>query len=193
MIQQSTHTVEDRGLDAYFTPREAVDSLLAVEHLPDIIWEPAAGNGAIALPLREAGHFVHCSDIADYGLPDCVREDYLTAGAPFGTLGIVTNPPFRLAADFVRKALGEVEYCAFLLRTNFLESVERLELFRRSPPSRVWVSSRRLPMMHRLGWEGPIAPSNTCFAWFIWDSSSDVGKLGWFDWMDYVKRKDWEI
>ena len=40
-----------------------------------------------------------------------------------------------------------------MLRTNFVESVSRLPFFRCSPPTRMWVSSRRLPMMHRFGWE----------------------------------------
>jgi len=34
----------------------------------------------------------------------------------------VTNPPYKLAVRFARKALNEVPYLALLLRTNFLES-----------------------------------------------------------------------
>jgi hypothetical protein len=74
---------------------------------------------------------------------------------------------------------------ALLLRTNFLESTARLPFFRAHPPARVWISSRRLAMMHRHGWTGPTAPSNTCYGWFIWDAS-DARKCtfsgGWFDW-----------
>jgi hypothetical protein len=84
---------------------------------------------------------------------------------------------------FAEKALREVPYVALLLRTNFLESTARLPFFRRHPPARIWISSRRLPMMHRHGWQGPRAPSNTCFAWFVWDRAAVTGRqVDWFDW-----------
>jgi hypothetical protein len=177
---QSCHTADARALDAYFTPREATDSLIRVESLPRVLREPAAGDGAIVTPLREAGHTVTAADIYDYGAGFPV-ENYLTA-AP-STTPIVTNPPFRLALKFAQKALAETDYVALLLRTNFLESTSRLPFFRRHPPARIWISSRRLPMMHRHGWAGPRAPSNTCHAWFIWDAGAErSGIVGWFDW-----------
>lgn len=187
---QSSHDHEARGLDAYFSPPEAVLSLLAIEkdHLPRHIWEPAAGDGAIVRPLRAAGHAVTASDIADYGLDDCESGvDYLKAAARPDIEGVVTNPPYRLARPFAEKALKEVPYLALLLRTNFLESTARLPFFRRHPPARIWISSRRLPMMHRHGWNGPTAPSNTCFAWFVWDASATQKRLiDWFDWRDHL-------
>jgi hypothetical protein len=188
---QSSHAHEDRGLDAYFSPPEAVWSLLAIEraHLPAHIWEPAAGDGAIVEPLREAGHQVTATDIADYGLENCETGiDYLKARPREGVGGIVTNPPYRLAMAFAEKALAEVPYLALLLRTNFLESTKRLPFFRRHPPARIWISSRRLPMMHRHGWQGPRAPSNTCFAWFIWDDKADQKqRIDWFDWRNHTR------
>jgi len=48
------------------------------------------------------------------------------------------------------------------------------------------ISSRRLPMMHRHGWQGPRAPSNTCHAWFVWEErSTQKSVIHWFDWKDY--------
>jgi len=186
-IQSSNHH-EERGLDAYFSPPEAVWSLLRIEadHLPRQIWEPAAGDGAIVRPLRQAGYEVIASDVADYGLDDCkVGVDYLRAKRPDKAEAVVTNPPYKLAMRFAEKAIGEVPYLALLLRTNFLESTSRMPFFQRHQPARLWISSRRLPMMHRLGWTGPRAPSNTCFAWFIWDSrSTEKCRFDWFDWRD---------
>jgi hypothetical protein len=154
--------------------------------MPRCIWEPAAGDGAMVRPLKQAGFEVAASDIADYGLLGCeTGVDYLVATPPRGVRGVITNPPYRLAMPFARKAIGEVPYVALLLRTNFLESVARLSFFRRHPPARLWLSSRRLPMMHRLGWQGPRAPSNTCFAWFIWDeTANEKCKFDWFDWRE---------
>ena len=126
----SRHTNSDRGLDAYFTPREAVVSLIKIEndHIPKVIWEPACGNGAIVIPLREAGFFVAASDICDYGF-NCRIVDYLKVESYPGYRGIITNPPFKLATEFATKALSEVPYLALLLRTNFLESQDRLPFF----------------------------------------------------------------
>jgi hypothetical protein len=60
-------------------------------------------------------------------------------------------------------------------------------MFRGNPPARVHISSRRLPMMHRHGWTGKKAGSNTCHAWFIWDQdSSDRGQMFWFDWKEFA-------
>ncbi len=182
----SSHSFKDRGLDAYFTPIEATLSLLAIEPLPKVLWEPACGNGAIVKPLRRAGHTVFAADIHQYDDFDCEIVDYFKASPYAHAKGIVTNPPFRLAIDFAKKALSEVPYLALLLRTNFLESQDRLSFFRQYPFSRIWISSRRLPQMHRYGWTGPEAPSNICYAWFIWDErSSDKRVLDWFDWANF--------
>lgn len=193
MRLQSSHHHADRGLDAYFSPPEAVASLLHIErgYIPPYIWEPAAGDGAIVRPLLKAGFRVVASDIADYGLDGCKSDvDYLKAEPIQEVEGIITNPPFRLAVQFAEKALKEVYYVALLLRTNFLESTERLAFFRKHQPARIWISSRRLPMMHRHGWQGRRAPSNTCFAWFIWDKRAEQKRvIDWFDWKSITSEK----
>jgi hypothetical protein len=127
---QSSHHYVDRGLDAYFSPPEAVTSLINIEsrYLPKCIWEPAAGDGAIVRPLQAAGFTVIASDIADYGLAGCrTGLDYLSAKPIPGVGGIITNPPYKLAMRFAEKALREAPYLALLLRTNFLESTVRLQ------------------------------------------------------------------
>jgi len=183
---QSSHSFQDRARDAYFSPPEAAFSLLDIEapYLPKRIWEPAAGDGALVLPLQSAGYDVVASDIADYGLAGCtVGLDYLTASPRVDVEGIVTNPPYRLAVEFAEKALKEVPYLALLLRTNFLESTARMPFFKKNRPARIWISSRRLPMMHRYGWQGAKAPNNTCFAWFVWDGRVEQKcVVDWFDW-----------
>lgn len=185
------HSFADRGDDFYATPREAVDSFLACEagHIPASIWEPACGDGAIVLPLRAAGYEVYASDLVARGCPNSVSgHDFLM---PFKVLenidGVVTNPPFKLAAEFIEKSLTIAPYVAMLLRLNFLEGTGRRSLFAINPPARIHVSSRRLPMMHRDGWEGPRSTSTTCFAWFVWDAShKGEPVIRWFDWKDHA-------
>lgn len=189
---QSTHSQKDRGNDAYFTHPVAVHALYCLERpfLPRHLWEPAAGDGAIVRVLRNYGYEVVASDIADYGLEGCLKLDYLKAVLPADIEAIATNPPFAQAEVFIRKALSEVPYVAMLLRTNFIESAERESFFAAHPFSRMWQASLRLPMMHRLGWAGKRAPSNTAHAWFIWDRAANermvVRHFNWkqldFDW-----------
>lgn len=170
---QSTHDFGARGLDAYFTCPEAIETLILLEgdRLPLRIWEPAAGGGAIVLPLRATGRVVHASDIHDYGLPGCHIMDYRSAPKmpAAWVYGVVTNPPYRYAQAFARRALAEVPYVAFLVRTNFLmDSERRGRWLDRTEPTRVYYLLPRLPMMHREGYTGKKSTSNTPFAWAVW-------------------------
>jgi hypothetical protein len=172
---QSTHDSAARGLDAYFTCPEAIEALILLEgdRIPKRIWEPAAGDGAIVLPLRATGRIVHASDIADYGLPGCHTMDvaYLSAPAPPAGWadGAITNPPYGSAQKFAAKMISEFPYVALLVRTNFLMDGEaRGRWLDRNPPTRTYYLLPRLPMMHRHGWEGARSTSNTPFAWVVW-------------------------
>lgn len=183
-------TDAERGVDAYFTCPEAIKSLMAIEQLPDDVFEPACGDGAIVKPLLAAGHHVVTSDIIDYGLPGTEIANYLAAPPRFEVDGIVTNPPFKLGIEFAQKAVREVDYVALLLRFNWLETPRRKAFFEQSGLSHIWLSSRRLPAMHRYGYVGKKTSSNTAYAWYVWDRRDGVRRnadpaLKFFDWKDY--------
>lgn len=186
-----THSLEARGRDAYFTPRVAVLALLDIEHerMPEDLYEPAVGAGNIAKEIERSGRNVYCADIHDYGYPGTVVEDYLSASSPPWVGGIVTNPPFRFSKQFAEKAVAEVPYVALLGRIGFLESLTRKEWLEEHPPTRILLPSRRLPMMHRLDWDGPLNSSNMCHPWFIWDKDEPHGggltQLTYYDWKSY--------
>jgi hypothetical protein len=184
------HKAEDRGHDLYETPRVAVESLMQVEPLPPRIWEPACGRGAIAVPLRDYGHKVWASDLIDYkwGGQDEAAADFTAdqaATPPWIPGAIVTNPPFSLAQDFIELALRRAEKVVMLMRLAVLESVRRTNVLENAPLARVWVYRERLPMMHRDGWTGPRAASDTAMAWFVWDWSYEgepvIRRLSWRD------------
>jgi hypothetical protein len=101
------HPLADRGHDSYPTPPCAVEALLRAESLPHYLWEPAAGRGAIVTVLRDHGHAVIASDLVDYGFPTHFsgRDFLLERKAPERCEAIVTNPPFKLATEFVTHAL----------------------------------------------------------------------------------------
>lgn len=189
------HSLADRGDDFYATPPEAVAALLAVERkwMPrGVIWEPACGDGAIVLPMRAAGFNVFASDLVDRGCPNSEILDFVEGNLPIGRHdAIITNPPFKLAREFVDRSLVRVPYVAMLLRLAFLEGNARKPWFESSSLARVHVSSRRLPMMHRYGWEGPKSTSAVCHAWFVWDKRHEGRpQIQWFDWKDFVPAND---
>lgn len=165
------HSFAERGADLYDTPPEAVCALLRVERLPQRLWEPACGPGAIVQVLREAGHDVVASDLLDRGCPESAnRIDFLMERqAPIGVEAIVTNPPYRLADQFVRHALELAPRVVMLLRLAFLESARRSDILESGRLARVHGFRSRLPMMHRAGWTGRKARSSIAFAWFIFD------------------------
>jgi hypothetical protein len=166
-----SHRYADRGLDHYSTPELAVRALLTAETLAGHLWDPCAGRGGIVTPLREAGYVVHAFDLLDWGCPDCaIGVDFLTTQqGPSGVNTAIFNPPFRWAADFVRHALELVPAVVSLQRLAFLESEARSDLIDNGPLARVHVFKKRLPMMHRANWDGPIATSSVCFAWFVFE------------------------
>jgi hypothetical protein len=175
--------------DFYATPRVAVTALLAIEpDMPRVIWEPACGDGAIVGPLRAAGHIVIATDLVDRGCPEGESGIDFVLFKPYRLCeGIITNPPFKLADEFVRRALALAPYVAMLLRINFLASTGRKGLFSSHPPARIHVSSRRFPMMHRQGWDGEIATSTMDHAWLIWDvRHAGEPVVRWFDWKDFA-------
>lgn len=165
--------------DFHETPRRAVEALLGVERFDGPVWEPACGAGAISRVLEDRGHKVVSTDLVARGFGEA-RVDFLmevVGRAP----NIITNPPFKLAAEFasVARRLASRKV-ALLCRLGWLEGKARREMFDKTQLSRVWVFSSRLPMMHRAGWEGLTSTSAIAFAWFVWDRShSGPPTLGW--------------
>jgi hypothetical protein len=172
------HPLKERGMDLYETPDVAVHALLRVEQLPSSIWEPACGPGRIVNVLRSAGHRVYATDLVDYGCPDSEsRIDFLMEQSPgFHVGAIVTNPPFKLAGEFVAHALTLCPRVIMLMRLAFMESERRTPILDSGHLARVHVFRKRLPMMHRAGWEGRKANSGMAFAWFVWDLAKPRGK-----------------
>ena len=99
--------------------------------------EPACGAGHMAKPLAEYFGEVRASDAFDYGFGTV--SDYLAAPLKAGSVHwVITNPPFRLAEQFIQRSLVVARKgVAILARTVFVESVGRYRnIFQINPPSR---------------------------------------------------------
>ncbi|MHB2265016.1 SAM-dependent methyltransferase [Aliihoeflea sp. PC F10.4] len=205
-IGTKSGTKEERGDNFYETPVEATRALLALESFGLEIWEPACGKGAISRVLEDAGYEVFLSDLIDRETTDRLGEmqrigDFRQidrAGAVAVGMDhrcdIVTNPPYGEALNsFVAHALREhrPRKMALLLNLNFLcgfEDPERCFAMDENPPARVHVFTRRLPMMHRDGWEGSKVSSSMNTAWFVWELDAD----GRYSGPTTINRVDWK-
>ncbi len=110
--------------DFYPTPPEAVRPLLRRwgahwKRCGGAVWEPACGDGAIARLFAAAGFDVTATNLADHGYGH-VGLNFLAARQALAPV-LVTNPPYNIATDFARHALGlGCRWVALLLTVNFL-------------------------------------------------------------------------
>ncbi len=199
-VGTATATKEERGANLYETPPEAMFTLLALEEFTACVLEPACGRGAISRMLEAFHYAVVLADINDYGTADSNGElqavqDFLTSQPPeAGSYDIVTNPPYGdILNAFVAYALRvyKPRKMALLLNLNFLcgfADDDRNFVMDDCPPARVYVFKRRLPMMHRDGWDGNKASSRMNTAWFVWerDEAGNYGRA------TVVRRVDWK-
>jgi hypothetical protein len=168
-VGNTRHALKDRKDDLYETPAMATKTLLRCEKLPQNIWEPAAGRRAIADVLEAAGHSVICTDLVRRGASEVLEGvDFLMEQQSWrGIECIVTNPPFKLADEFIRHGLRLCPTVIMLLRWAYAEGAGRSDIID-GHLCRVWLGKERLPMMHRDGWGGPKnTNAGQPFAWFV--------------------------
>lgn len=94
------------------------------------VWEPACGEGFMSRPLAEYFDEIVASDVQPYGGHQLF--DFTLPGRPaWAQAGwqphwIYTNPPFQLAADFVRLGIARAKYgVVMFVRGAFTEGDER--------------------------------------------------------------------
>lgn len=182
LLGASNHSCNERERDdLYCTHPSAVEALCDLETFSPTIWEPCAGLGHIAEALRLRGYKVRESDLHTRGR-DIEKLDFLLCDECVDC-DIITNPPYKIASDIIRKAMDVVtdgNRIAMFLRILFLESLERKRLFEEYPPERVWISSQRIPCAKSGDFENG-SQNAQGYAWFIWQKGyfGDT-KLGWF-------------
>lgn len=169
----SNHTEKDRvGKDYYATEPKATELLLAEEAFSKKVWEPACGGGHMAKVLIEHGYDVRCTDITEREMGNVPYDgnlDFLEYSGKFSG-DIVTNPPYKIALDFIKKAISVIETghkVAMFLKLQFLEGKSRKKFFSKHPPQTVYVSSSRLICAGNGDFE-KYKSSAVAYAWFVW-------------------------
>jgi hypothetical protein len=182
-MQNTSHAVMAQRVepkdsaDDFPTPPWATRAL--VEHVLDdtsalrsmSCLEPACGAGHMAKVLKEYFGEVQAFDAYHYGYGPL--RDFLTYPYEANSVDwVVTNAPFRLAEEFVVRALPVARRgAAILARTVFLESIGRYEaIFQHHPPSKFAPFVERVPILRgRLDAKGSTA---TSYAWFVWERNA---------------------
>lgn len=181
----SNHSDADRAeLDYYATDPEAVEMLLDVERFSHYILEPACGGCHISNVLIDHGYDVVSKDIVDRGAEHQTGvEDFLKFyPKPRNSRDIITNPPYKFAAEFAEHALDisqESVKVAMFLKLTFLEGAKRKQLFNKYPPKKIYVFRNRVDC-----WKNGIKPDKpsraVCYAWFVWEKGfKGKPQIGW--------------
>lgn len=159
-------TIKSReNRDHYPTPHDVTEALITAWKPPEgvSVWEPAVGRGDITKPLQKAGYSTYGTDIFDYGYND-ETLDFLTCDFA-RTDCIVTNPPYAIANDFVKRCLDlDVSYVALLLKAEFWHGKRRYNMFKNFAPSAI------LPLTWRPDFLGKGSPFLEV-SWVIWDKN----------------------
>ncbi|NEX45217.1 methyltransferase [Pseudotabrizicola algicola] len=184
------------SLDDFPTPPWATRALC--EALPIWNWpdrcatqtarEPAANRGHMVRPLREHFREVEASDIHDYGA-GFPQADYLFGPDPAPVNWTITNPPFRLAEQFITRALRTSRVgVAVIVRSAFLEGVGRHErLFGPHRPAAVLQFTERV-VMHKgkLSAKGSTA---TAYCWIVWTTKPVAPPHTEFRWIAPCRKR----
>lgn len=166
--------------------------------------EPAANRGHMVRPLFEYFYEVEASDIHDYGAGFPV-QDYLFGPPPPRTDWTITNPPFRLAEQFIRRGLECSDTVAVIVRSAFLEGVGRhRDLFSVHRPRLVLQFTERVVMHKGKMLDPDVAietwsekeqafvlrkPSTaTAYCWIIWSNSGRREPTA-FDWIPPCRKR----
>lgn len=172
-IAASNHSVYEREpTDFYATDPKALEIFLVTIKrdgfiLPHKICEPACGMGHLSEVLKSHGYEVDSYDLHNHGYGK-IGVDFLKSDLKYECF--LTNPPYKYALSFVKKALENVlpnGYVIMFLKIQFLEGKERFDFFKNNPPKFVYVNSSRQNCA-RNAYFATFSSSAVCYAWFVW-------------------------
>jgi len=166
-IVGSSRNNGDREIDDFYpTPPYAVEELLKREVFNGNIWECACGDGSISEVFKNKRFDVYSTDLINRGYGtelNFLHSDFVSDN-------IITNPPYKLALDFVlhAKELSRRKIAMFL-KTVWLESESRYDMFQdtKFPLKTVYQFSKRVTL-----YKGGVKMKNSgmiAYAWYVWD------------------------
>lgn len=159
--------------DFYATDPKSLELVLPLLQnigLCNSVWECACGQGHLSKVLEKYGFNVKSSDLIDRGFGEI--KDFLECNDVFEG-DILTNPPFKLAEQFVEKGLSllrDGSKLILFLKIQFLESKIRKKLFEKYPPKYLLVNSERQKCAMNGDFQQYSKNSNTqLYCWYVWE------------------------
>lgn len=164
-------SADDRpSTDFYPTPPEATVALMNFLNLPkdQVIWEPACGEGHMSKTVESLGYQVISTELnqTSYGENGV---DFLEC-EPRECSWIITNPPFKISIDFIKRCIELGKPFALLLKSQYWHAKNKTELFNHYKPKYVLPLNWR-PDFH-FGSKGG-SPTMECI-WVVWDSNPSL-------------------
>jgi len=197
-VQNRSHAVMAQrnealdSLDDFPTPpwatRALIEHIIAKPHELSHMscLEPACNRGFMSMVLSEYFADVESSDIYPYGYGE--ERDFLQVPQEADSVDwVITNPPFRLGEEFIKKGLIVARRgVAMLTRTVFIESVGRYErIFTKTPPTKFAQFTERVPMVK--GRLDKKASTATGYCWLVWEKG--VQSKPQLEWIPPCRKK----
>lgn len=177
--------------DLYSTPVEAIDKLCGiVDFSGKSILEPCAGLNVIKDAIISNTNTkvnIKTMDLFDHGCEyDYPNTDFLSWDYTADNHGvfdtIVTNPPYKLAMEFILKGFEVAPVQYHLLRLNFLEGKERLQkLYTHGYLDKVMIFSGRISCPE--GKDRVPTANSVAYAWLCFDKTRDVKLPAGVSWL----------
>ena len=160
--------------DFYATHPDSVKALLEKESVVFPALEPACGEGHISKEVENWAYpaKITSSDLIDrgYGISG---KDFLLEYEKNQFATVITNPPFNLFTEFVRRGLEVASKKVIMFgKLQALEGQARANYLEKTPLKTVYVFKKRQQPL-RDGKEtdenGKKLSSTMAFAWFVWE------------------------
>jgi hypothetical protein len=144
-----------RELDFYPTPPEVthvlMQFLLKLGYGKNTsAWEPCCGTGEMSNVIKIYFDNVICTDISDQNKTDFLKTEITTYPE-----WIITNPPFDISEQIIRRALTQAPCVAMLLKSQYWHAKKRYGLFIESKPAYVLPLTWRPDFMNGAGGGAP--------------------------------------
>lgn len=116
---------EKEEFEYYPTPYEAIELARPLLDINKRWWEPCSGDGRI---LKYFDNVVLGTDINPRS-SEVQKQDFTKANKPDNIDGIITNPPFTLGYDLVKKSLFDWKIpCLVLMRVEYIAAKARQDV-----------------------------------------------------------------
>jgi predicted RNA methylase len=163
--------------DFYPTPVSVVQTFLSNYKIKDgTILEPCAGNGNFIKAIREFGYNnniianelreIEVNNLIEAGANEVYTYNFLENKISEYPTTIITNPPFSIAEEFIRKCKTQFpnSEIIMLLRVAFLESQKRYDFWQQYPVNKLYVLKDR-PSFTGKGTDA------SAYGFFVWDGT----------------------